>query len=404
MKSTKNPNAMFKPQPEKPVSKIPAVNELYKNLKNELELLIDHITNSKKYKENHPLNDFVDILNEVILQMAHSKGQDHKTLFSLVEYIKSIPVQTKDGTILSFGEYKKIHESEPIEMIKLHTGKPLSGESLKELEEFYNNLLVAYEPVYHWEYAYVPNENGEIMSPEFENWQVYMTEAKFTKKPDESIYDFERNTTIHNERYKKSRNPKEDVNIINQKINSLCDELKNTDKKDKELYAAWLKKCGGQKTHGYLTAPFDENHFGNNIGLGKSNTKSMDWTIKNNQLVSTYSAEIRTLNSLDSGDQYSKPQGQPIIQTATNPDDIEYLMKNLDKLDPLIKVNGKVVLTIKKDENNHSMVIPKLVELKLDCSSCITKSGVLLHNPKENKHLNQLTPENHKPLSGLKND
>jgi len=328
-----------------------------------------------------------------IITRIKSSANDIEAMHKVMEYVLHLPIQPTGKNEQSYGNY--LHVSEPLQaegVKKLPSTKPLSGANLNYLNDLFSDFLKIYKPVSHqWHFDYTKRENGEILTPGIAEWKTEMTDTSGIEE-NKAVPDFKRTATINGNEYNNLENE-----AIHQGIDSLCNELNDTDT-NKKLFASWLKKCGGQSTFGFISALINENHFGENINIATAKRNVMDWSIINNQLHFTYSANVNSVMELESGKIYVKPKGKTFITTIV---DIELCDTHPEQFDPLVKINANVVLTIENIKNKPT-VVPKLVGLQLDATACMTDSGkILLQDPNKNAALKEMLTGDIKVESGM---
>lgn len=335
--------------------------------------------------ENSRLQTIMSNISKII----KSSSSDFEAMQKGLEYMLLLPVQVGDHKKQSYGEL--LTQCIPPETLSPYD--PLTNENLEYLEDFFDKFLNDYRPVSHtWHYSYDQNENGEILTKGIAEWQNNLTQVDSTNL-EKDIADFRRSVAING---KKDEGMSDEQ--ISKNIDLFCDQLKEP-VENKKLFKAWLKKHGGQESFAFIATPIKENHMAENINIGRAFKKNMNWTIEpaktntqKDQLTFSFEADIMTLSSLSSGCIYSKLPGKTFITATKHHDDIDTVFNNLkeDKLDPLLKMKGKVILVIEKDNNQQSVVVPKLKNFEIDCNAsiCITESGrLLLQSPKNNAAL-----------------
>lgn len=333
------------------------------------------------------------IINNLVALLQRSPNDFIAMQQSLEYLLQRLTVEDDEGNKKSFGEYLNLCITPKDHLFY----NPIPANDCADLEKLFNALLQAYHPIsQRWKYSYPTNSDGEILTPDIAGWQTSLINVTFTDEPEKSLGDFKRDVTINGAHY----NLKTDNKIISHDIDNFCNQLHESEI-NKALLSAWMKKCGGQTSDGFMAAIFLENHItsNENIRFGQCQNNTLDWHINDNQLTCTISIDVLTINSDDSNYNYCtyyKPNNDSFILANKNTDELEDIFSkaNNKQLDPLITINAEVVLEIANDESNKPFVKPKLKFLELDCKSsiCLTHGAKLfLQDPKYNEtHINKL--------------
>ncbi len=149
--------------------------------------------------------------------------------------------------------------------------------------------------------------------------------------------------------------------IYEANIFDLCHKLNDTE--NKNLYTHWLRANGGQKIGGFLADSIAEKHFGEHATIGRTTSKSQNWTIKNDKLVCEYSASFNTLISNPDGLSYCKPKNNDFAELHTDQKDSE--------LETILQVDAEIELTITND-GTWSCVKPRLIRYEVSSSAAFT--------------------------------
>lgn len=166
-------------------------------------------------------------------------------------------------------------------------------------------------------------------------------------------------------------------------INKLCENLDN-----KELVAAWLKKCGGQNLSRFMDYAFMEKHLGEVMAIGKIVPTNINWVVKENPLTKKneatleYSIEIKSV--VINGDVYAKHHSDIFVKLYKNP---ELINEHIEGFDTILTVKAELVASVEKNHNKQFVIKPKPTVLHLTSNALLNTGKQLLQSPAENPQI-----------------